>query len=90
MLIGVGVGLEIKGQDLRPLIDGQEFLYGAYLIIAAGCSIAVVSAIGMVGAFCETKLNKLLLGFVSERRFGDYHNSQLPFLLRCVIYVWSV
>ena len=58
--------LEIQDQEFRELVDNQEFLYGAYLIIAAGCAIAVVSAIGMVGALCETKINKFLLGFVSE------------------------
>ena len=80
--------LEIQDQGFRQLVDGQEFLYGAYLVIAAGCAIAVVSAIGLIGALCETKINKFLLGFVSERWHVNtsvtIHTSPL------LSYVWCV
>ena len=66
VLIGVGVWAEIQDQSFRDLVDQQEFVYGAYLIAAVGCGIILVSVIGLVGALCETKINKFLLGFVSS------------------------
>ena len=57
---------EIQDQTFRDLVDQQEFLYGAYLVVAVGCGIILVSVIGFVGALCETKINKFLLGFVSS------------------------
>ena len=66
VLIGVGAWVETQDQPFRTLAPGQEFLFGPYLIIAAGCAALLVSVIGMVGALCETKVNKFLLGFVSS------------------------
>ena len=66
VLIGLGAWAETQDQDFRNLISGQEFLFGPYLVIATGCAIVLVSIIGLVGALCETKVNKFLLGFVSS------------------------
>lgn len=65
-MIAVGVWAEIQDSTFRDLVDQQEFVYGPYLLVAVGCAVILVSAIGMVGALCETKINKFLLGFVSS------------------------
>ena len=83
VLIGLGVWLEIQDQAFRILVDKQEFLYGPYLIIAAGCAIILVSGIGMVGALCETKINKFLLGFVS---FTCIRNNMDMYMLKYVCF----
>lgn len=57
--------MEVQDQTFRALVDLKEFVYGPYLLIAAGCAVILVSALGVVGAVCETKINKFLLGFVS-------------------------
>lgn len=64
-LIGVGAWLEVSERSLIAAIQQQTFLVGPYLIIAAGCVIVIISAIGMIGAFCDKKINRFLLVFVS-------------------------
>ena len=63
ILIALGAWVEVQDETFRSLIDNQEFVFGAYLCIAVGCAIILVAGIGMVGALCETKINKFLLGF---------------------------
>ena len=40
-------------------------MYGAYLTIAAGCAIIVLAVIGIFGAICDYKANRVLLFVVS-------------------------
>ena len=66
VLIGVGAWLEIQEQTIVQVVDQQVFLAGPYLLIAAGCCIVIVAVIGMIGAFCDKKINRFLLVLVSE------------------------
>lgn len=54
----------MENKAFRYILELKEFQYGAYVIIAAGCAIMLVSVIGIVGAICDTKINKFLLAFV--------------------------
>lgn len=54
----------MENKSFRYIVDLKEFQYGAYVIIAAGCAIMLVSLIGIVGALFDTKINKFLLAFV--------------------------
>lgn len=65
-LITVGVWAEVVSNEYEELVSLNELLYGPYLAIASGCALIVVSAIGIVGVCCETKINKFLLSFVSS------------------------
>lgn len=58
-LIGIGVWLETQDPAITLLIGNKVFLSVAHVIIAVGCAIAVVTVIGIVGALCETKINKI-------------------------------
>ena len=64
-MIGVGVWLELEERDFVAALETSTFLYGPYLIVAAGCAVVVVAVIGMVGAFCDHKVNRFLLYLVS-------------------------
>jgi hypothetical protein len=65
VLIGVGAWLEVQEQSIVDIIDQQVFLAGPYLLIAAGCLIVIISLVGMLGAFCSHKCNRVLLVVVS-------------------------
>ena len=69
-MIALGVWLEFLDQSFEAAIDAEQLLYGPYLIIAAGCGVVVVAAVGMVGACCDHKVNRVLLGVVSGGRGG--------------------
>lgn len=64
-MIGVGAWLEVDEQSIVAAVESSSFLYGPYLIIAAGCAVVLVSGIGMVGALCDKKVNRVLLIIVS-------------------------
>lgn len=64
-MIGVGVWLELQERTVVAAIQTSTFLIGPYLIIAAGCAVVLVAAIGIVGALCDKKINRFLLIFVS-------------------------
>ena len=64
--------LEFLDQSFEAAIDAEQLLYGPYLIIAAGCGVVVVAAVGMVGACCDHKVNRVLLGVVSGGREGRF------------------
>lgn len=64
-MIGVGVWLELQERTVVDAIQTSTFLIGPYLIIAAGCAVVLVAAIGIVGALCDKKINRFLLIFVS-------------------------
>lgn len=63
VMIGVGAWLEVREQIIVAAIDSDTFLVGPYLIIAAGCAVVLVAAIGMIGALCDKKINRFLLIF---------------------------
>ena len=65
MLIGLGAWFEILDQNFEAIVDGDQLVYGAYLTIAAGCAIIVLSVIGIFGAICDYKANRVLLFVVS-------------------------
>ena len=69
-MIAWGVWLEFLDQSFEADIDAEQLLYGPYLIIAAGCGVVVVAAVGMVGACYDHKVNRVLLGVVSGGREG--------------------
>ena len=69
-MIALGVWLEFLDQSFEAAIDAEQLLYGPYLIIAAGCGVVVVAAVGMVGACYDHKVNRVLLGVVSGGREG--------------------
>ena len=71
MLIGVGAWLEVQERTITAAIESETFLVGPYLIIAAGCAVVLVAAIGMVGALCDKKINRFLLIFVSVLGWWD-------------------
>ena len=71
-MIALGVWLEFLDQSFEAAIDAEQLLYGPYLIIAAGCGVVVVAAVGMVGACCDHKVNRVLLGVVSGGREGEW------------------
>ena len=56
---------ELLDQNFEDIVDGEQILYGAYIVIAAGCVIIIVAAIGIFGASCSCSLNKFLLVVVS-------------------------
>ena len=64
-LVGLGAWLEIEEQSIQAVINQQQLLFGPYIIIAVGCIIVLIAFIGMVGACCDNKLNRFLLGLVS-------------------------
>ena len=64
-LVGLGAWLEIEEQSIQAAINQQQLLFGPYIIIAVGCIIVLIAFIGMVGACCDNKLNRILLGLVS-------------------------
>jgi hypothetical protein len=65
-MIGVGAWLQVQEQGVVPALDSaDEFLTGPYLIIAVGCAVVVVAAVGLIGALCDKKINRFLLIFVS-------------------------
>lgn len=64
-LVGLGAWLEIEQQSFQAVINQQQLLFGPYIIIAVGCIIVLIAFIGMVGACCDNKLNRFLLGLVS-------------------------
>ena len=64
VMIAVGSWLEVEERSIVAAIENRSFLYGPYLIIAAGCAVVVVSGIGIVGALCDKKVNRLLLTIV--------------------------
>lgn len=68
-MIGVGAWLADEEQAISAAIDGdlsfEAVLAGPYIIIAAGCAIVLLATIGIIGALCDTKLNRFLLVFVS-------------------------
>jgi hypothetical protein len=61
VLVGLGVWFEIIDQNFEEIVDGDQILYGAYIVIAAGCAIIIVAAIGIFGAVCDYKVNRFLL-----------------------------
>ena len=63
--MGLGAWLEIEEQSIQAVINQQQLLFGPYIIIAVGCIIVLIAFIGMVGACCDNKLNRILLGLVS-------------------------
>lgn len=64
-MIGLGVWFELLDQNIEAIVDGEEIVYGAYMIIAAGCAIIVLSIVGIFGALCDYKANRFLLLLVS-------------------------
>ena len=68
-MIGVGGWLAVEEQSISAAIDGDlsfdAILSGPYIIIAVGCAVVLLATIGIVGALCDTKLNRFLLVFVS-------------------------
>ena len=66
----MGAYLEVQEQSISAAINGdgdfQIVLAGPYIIIAAGCAILLLSALGVIGALCDTKINRFLLIFVSS------------------------
>ena len=67
-MIALGVWLEFLDQSFEAAIEAEELLYGPYLIIAAGCGVVVVAVVGVLGACCDYKVNRVLLGVVSGGR----------------------
>ena len=65
VLIGLGAWFEILDQNFEAIVDGDQLVYGAYLTIASGCAIIVLSVIGIFGAICDYKANRVLLFVVS-------------------------
>ena len=65
-MIGLGVWFEILDQNVEAIVDGEEIVYGAYMIIAAGCAIIVLAIIGIFGALCDYKVNRVILFVVSS------------------------
>lgn len=65
-LVGLGAWLEVEQQSFQAVINQQQLLFGPYIIIAVGCVIVLIAFIGMVGACCDNKLNRFLLGLVSD------------------------
>lgn len=60
-MIGLGVWFEILDQEFEAIVDGDQILYGAYLIIAAGCAVIILAVVGMFGALYDSKVNRFLL-----------------------------
>ena len=60
-LIGVGAWLEVSEQSIVAAVESQTFLVGPYLIIVAGIAIVLVAFVGVVGACCDGKFNRVLL-----------------------------
>lgn len=65
-MIAIGAWLEVQERSIVAAVENDTFLVGPYLIIAAGCAVVLVAAIGMIGALCDKKINRFLLIFVSE------------------------
>ena len=65
MLIGLGAWFEILDQNFEAIVDGDQLVYGAYLTIAAGWARIILSVIGICGAICDYKANRVLLFVVS-------------------------
>ena len=57
--------LSVRDQTLALLNDDVDFISVGATTIALGGVIIVISAIGIVGALCETNFNKVLLVIVS-------------------------
>lgn len=60
-MISVGVWLKIQSDEFEAAVDTEQILYGPYLIMAAGCAIIIVAIVGMFGACCDRKFNRVLL-----------------------------
>lgn len=65
VLLGVGVWLEVVDQVIVQAIQNSVFLVGPYLLIAVGAAIVVVALLGIFGAACQKKCNRVLLILVS-------------------------
>lgn len=64
-LLGVGVWLEVADQVIVQAVQNSIFLVGPYLLIAVGAGIVVVALLGIFGAACQKKVNRVLLILVS-------------------------
>ena len=64
-MIGLGVWFELLDQEFEAVVDGEQIRNGAYLIVAAGCAVIILAALGILGALCDYKTNRILLFVVS-------------------------
>ena len=60
-MIGVGSWLETEEQSIVSAIESRTFLYGPYLIIAAGVAVVLLSVIGLLGAISDKMYNRVFL-----------------------------
>lgn len=57
----MGAWLELSEQSIVAAVQLQAFLVGPYLIIVAGIAIVIIAVVGMIGACCDSKVNRALL-----------------------------
>lgn len=68
VLIGVGawVGVTVSPTNYQAVVSATEFKAAPYVIVACGCIVIAIAAVGMFGACCSSVCNKILLGVVSD------------------------
>ncbi|KAL5502287.1 hypothetical protein EMCRGX_G009033 [Ephydatia muelleri] len=64
VLIGVGawVGVTVSPTNYQAVVSATEFKAAPYVIVACGCIVIAIAAVGMFGACCSSVCNKILLG----------------------------
>ena len=53
--------LEIEDRIIVQAVQDDVFLVGPYLLIAVGAAIVVVAVLGVFGAACQKKFNRVIL-----------------------------
>lgn len=63
-LVGLGayVLVVVEENQYSPVLTDDEFTYAPIVLIVAGCCIAAVSLLGVLGACCSKAINRVLLG----------------------------
>lgn len=57
--------LEFEDRIIVQAVQDDVFLVGPYLLIAVGAAIVVVALLGVFGAACQKKFNRVILILVS-------------------------
>ena len=61
-VVALGTWLELEFKSFQELTSSSQFQYGPYLVIVAGGAVVILAVVGIIGACCESKINKFLLG----------------------------
>lgn len=63
------MGYKVDPTDYQAVLTQTEFKAAPYVIVASGCVVVVIAALGMFGACCGALCNKILLGTVRTQRY---------------------